>query len=236
MRQHIEFDLKGILHELDVLEKVQLPYAANRALKDFGFYAKRFLGEEMRKEFDNPVPFTTRSPYFKMGDMEVSVGISDWAPKGRSPAEYLEPMIREPGVGRKQQRVTRFAGALQRQGITYGIPSPNRQAAAAILNQFGNIRPSQYTQALGGLGALSMAGASRNRNGRWFVIQPDSQSHLSPGIYRAKGADLSNVWSLASAPKAVTPKFDFYGLVREEAEDQLPGMLSKRLNQALGGS
>ena len=108
MTSSIDFDVKKIIQEIEVLQKVHIPYAANRALKDFGFYAKRFLGEEMRKEFDNPVPFTTRSPYFKKGDLEVSIGISAWAPKGRSPAEYLEPMIREPGVGRKQQRVTRF--------------------------------------------------------------------------------------------------------------------------------
>ena len=236
MRQHIEFDVNALIDELNVLEKVQLPYAANRALRDFGYYAKRFLGAEMQKTFDRPVPFTTRSPYYRMGNLEVQIGINDSAVKGTPPAAYLLPQIRESGTARKEVKVQRFSGALQRRGITYGVAVPNDRSRAAQLlglNSYGNLRPSAYTRVLGALNALEAAGPTRGRD-KFFVIPTEKPGgQLAPGVYHRKEASISQLMALADTPPAVSPHFDFYGLVREEAEDQLPSMLMRRLREAV---
>ena len=236
MAKNIEFDVNALIDELNVLEKVQLPYAANRALRDFGYYAKRFLGAEMQKTFDSPVPFTTRSPYYRMGNLEVQIGINDSAVKGTPPAAYLFPQIRESGTARKQVKVQRFSGALQRRGITYGVAVPNERSRAAQLlglNSYGNLRPSAYTRVLGSLNALDMAGASRGRHQFFVVPTEKTGGRLAPGVYHRKEASISQLMALADTPPAVSPQFDFYGLVREEAEDQLPLMLMRRLREAM---
>ena len=56
---------------------------------------------------------------------------------------------------------------------------------------------------------------------------------LAPGVYHHKEASISQLMALADTPPAVSPQFDFYGLVREEAEDQLPLMLMRRLREAM---
>ena len=237
MTSSIDFDVKKIIQEIEVLQKVHIPYAANRALKDFGLYAKRFLGEEMRKEFDNPVPFTTRSPYFKMGDLEVTIGINDWAPKGTSPAQYLFPQVAEGGATRKQIKIGRFSGALDRRGITRGVAIPNERSRAAQLlglTSHGNLRPSVYTRVLGSLNALEMAGPSKGPH-KFFVVPSEKPGgHLQPGVYHRKARTLSQLMALADPPPTVTPKFPFAKLIEEEAADHIPTMLSKRLKQALG--
>ena len=237
MTSSIDFDVEMIIQEIEVLQKVHIPYAANRALKDFGFYAKRFLGEEMRKEFDNPVPLTTRSPYFKMGDLEVTIGINDWAPKGTSPAQYLFPQVAEGGATRKQIKIGRFSGALDRRGITRGVAIPNERSRAAQLlglTSHGNLRPSVYTRVLGSLNALEMAGPSKGPH-KFFVVPSEKPGgHLPPGVYHRKARTLSQLMSLAETAPAVTPKFPFAKLLEEEAADHIPTMLSKRLKQATG--
>jgi hypothetical protein len=192
----------------------------------------------MKREFDNPVPFTTRSPYFKMGNLEVRIGISDAAVKGTPPAAYLFPQVAEGGATRKQIKIGRFSGALARRGITRGVAIPNERSRAAQLlglNASGNLRPSVYTRVLGGIGGLDMAGPSRGGD-RFFVVPTETPGgHLQPGIYHRKAETLSQLMSLAESAPTVTPKFPFAKLIEEEAADHIPTMLSKRLKQALGG-
>ena len=238
MSKSIEFDVESLIGKLDLLQKSQIPYAASRALRDYGWYAKKFLAHEMQGTFDRPVPFTTRSPYYKVDGMELRIGINDTAVKGTSPAAYLFPQVVEPASGRKQVKVQRFSGALQRRGITYGVAIPNERSRAAQmlgLNAYGNLRPSAYTRVLGSLNALEMAGPSRGKD-RFFVVPPEKPGgSLQPGVYHRKATSISQLMSLAESPPTVTPKFPFAQLVREEAEDQLPGMLARRLREAIGG-
>jgi hypothetical protein len=237
MSKPITFDVSELIGKVDALKAVQLPYAGRRALADFGRYIKEFHAREMAGTFDRPVPLTTRSVYWRQNGLELSVRVNDTATKGTPPSAYLQPQVIEPGAGRKPVKVTRFSGALRRKGLTYGIAVPNLESAAASgqLTAYGNLKPAAYVKALGGLGALEMAGKSRGRNGRYFVIGPERQrSHLPPGIYRAEGrSSLSQLFHLMEQPPTVTPRWDFRGLTIAEAEDQLPVRLAGWLERAL---
>ena len=51
----IEFDVEDLIGELDLIEKVQIPFAANQALKQFGFkLSKQVLPNEFLESFDAP--------------------------------------------------------------------------------------------------------------------------------------------------------------------------------------
>lgn len=143
----------------------------------------------------------------------------------------------EGGATRKQIKIGRFSGALDRRGITRGVAIPNERSRAAQLlglNSYGNLRLSAYAKILGGLNALDMAGPSRGRD-RFFVVPTETPSgHLKPGIYHRKAETLSQLMSLAESAPTVTPKFPFAKLIEEEAADHIPTMLSKRLKQAMG--
>jgi len=76
MARSIEFDADQLIGKLNILQKVQLPYAGNQALKELGFKMRGELAQYMAEVFDNPVPFTLRSPRYAIDGLTLTVSIS----------------------------------------------------------------------------------------------------------------------------------------------------------------
>ena len=231
MRKYIDFDLKAIEKELDLIQKVHLPEAGRQALKSFGFEARELLQREMAAKYISATPFTLRSPYFKQDDLTLTIGISDKA-NGVPPKSYLAPTDRTGGVVRKELQPTSFAGALRaRYGIDeVPIPVRSSRAGAQFLDQRGNVK-GRKVQAL--LDNLNDPGSGRED---YFMIKPGQSQRLSGGIYRryrVKSANISAVFALADKPKQQTV-LDFHGVLIQAAETRLPALIDKKLKRILG--
>ena len=236
--QSIEWDVEKLIGKLNVIEKVQIPYAANRALNQWAYaFAKKELPREMRDAFERPVPRTLSSGRYEVKGMEARIYIADIQDKGQSAASYLYPVSAQDSRGRKPALDTRFVKFLR--GLdtgrritdkTYAIP--NFESPGIRLNQYGNVSPGQYQQIVSGL---------QNKNGqsggyRYLSIPSGSRSNLSPGIYRVKGrGNPVNLFNYTTKQPTVPTIFDMVRYAEDHASLELPGLLSKSLRQALGG-
>jgi hypothetical protein len=155
--------------------------------------------------------------------------------------------VREDGRGRKQVYVTRFSKALRRRGTLesseYALPI--RASSAARLNSYGNISPGQYTQVLYAIGAMTefvarRAGQSKRGPSKEYFLVPSRptagarQSKLTPGIYRRKNDSIAMLFKFLPETPSVTPKYDFYGLTEDLAQDYFPDLVQQKLNEVMG--
>ena len=108
MARTIEFDVEALIGKLDVLQKVQLPYAGNRALWALKPKLRGALQDEMRSRFRAPVPLTLNSPFLRIDGLEMTVSIKpDKVAKGiqRSPPRKTQrpPLVFEGLIVRPSQ-------------------------------------------------------------------------------------------------------------------------------------
>jgi hypothetical protein len=243
MARTIEFDVEALIGKLDVLQKVQLPYAGNQALKELGFKMRGELAQYMAEVFDNPVPFTLRSPRYAVDGLTLTVSISKDGAKGQDPARYLYPVSTDDGGGGKPAYITRFTKAVRAMGVVdssyYAIPY--LQGRGVRVNAYGNMTAGQYQQVLAGLKAENgRTGGKRGSSWRYFSV-PDGRKparrgggNLKPGIYRAKSNDLQMLFGYARKHPTVPGIFDFAGTVERKSQELLPSLLTKALAKALG--
>ncbi len=149
----ITFDVNPMVRRLDAIKAVQVPFAASLALNRVARDARKELREQMKAKFRNPVPFTLNSVYVKSStksNLAAEVGLKEFATKGNPASKYLLPQI----TGGPAY-ATRFQKSLKIKGILasneYAIPT---QSDELRFNQYGNIRPSQYTEILYSLQAF----------------------------------------------------------------------------------
>lgn len=242
MARSIEFDAQALTGQLNVLQKVQIPFAANQALKQLGFELRGELAKYMGDVFENPVPFTLRSPRYAVDGLTLTVSISKDGAKGQDPARYLYPVSTDDGGGGKPAYITRFARAIKGIGVVDGTyyPVPYLKGRGVRVNAYGNMTPGQYQQVLAGLKAENgRTGGKRGTSWRYFSV-PDQRSsrgqrggRLKPGIYRAKSTDVQMLFGYARQQPTVPGIFDFAGTVERKAEKLLPSLLSKALENAL---
>lgn len=201
--QSIKHDLGAIIQDLDTLQRVRLPDAARRALYETGGYLRAYHRREMSSVFKDPVPFTLASPSFKVDPaaLTLTLSISEDGTPGQSPAHYLEPVFRQRGSSRGQALTTRFARQLQRvgriSGGTYLVPKVKARLAET---RRGRTSPRMYQRALSQLGANEYAPSKLRGGERYFAIDRTSSSALKPGVYRAKGDVISQLFSLLDRP------------------------------------
>ena len=229
MGKYIDFDLKAIEKELDLIQKVHLPEAGRQALKSFGFEARELLQREMAAKYISATPFTLRSPYFKQNGLELTIGISDKA-NGVPPKSYLAPTDRTGGVARKELQPTSFAGALKHRYGFSEIPVPvqSSRAGRQFINARGNLRPRSIQSLLDSLSDQS--GSAKN----FFLITPRSGNRLPAGIYRRnRSKDISLAFVLKDKPTQSTV-LDFHGVIEEAARTRLPALIQKKLDRILG--
>lgn len=234
----IEWDVEKLIGKLNVIEKVQIPYAANRALNKWAYqFAKKELPREMRDAFENPVPRTLSSGKYEVKGMEARLYIKDLQDKGQSPKAYLYPVSTEDSRGRKPALDTRFTKYLRKLPPERGLASngyavPNFESPAIRLNQYNNVSPGQYSQIVTGLNNSSgMSGGYR-----YLSIPLGSRNNLSPGIYRVKSRETPvNLFNYTRNQPRVQANFDMRLYVEDSASLELPKLLQKSLRQALGG-
>jgi len=234
--KNIEFDAEKLIGEVDILQKVQIPYATEQALKRFGFlFAKQQVKQDMRDEFNNPVPLTLNSVKYEAKGLEVTFRVKDKVDKGNAPGKYLYPVSTEDGGGRKPIYETRFTTFLRKFGIVKGNywPVPFLAGTGVTQNAYGRMSPGQYQQVVNGLKSGTGKGGYR------YVSVPDQSkprqtSNLKPGIYRIKGRDnVQMLFTYARTKPQVNAKFDMRQYALDYAEDVLPSLLSKALERAM---
>ena len=142
MRSGITFNVDKLIKKLDIIQKSHLPKASEQALRSLGFDLREVLQREMKKEYESPSAYTLRSPYFKQDGMTLTVGISDKANSGLSPAQYLAPTDKTGGRLRKPAAPTSLDGAiLARFGIKdIAVPVESSRAGSQFLNAKGGLR------------------------------------------------------------------------------------------------
>lgn len=230
----IEFDVEKLIGKLDILQKVQLPYAGNRALNKWAYaFSKQQYPQDVQDIFDRPVPRTTSAANYKVEGLEATIFIKDILDKGQSAAAYLYPVSSEDGSGRKAALDTRFTKYLRKlpdKRRLDGYAVPNLGSSGIRLNQYGNVSPGQYQQIIAGLNNKS--GVSGGY--RYISVPLNGSSNLSPGIYRVKGRGRpENLFNYTRTQPTVPTIFDLARLARDHAELELPTLLSNALRQAL---
>ena len=253
----ITFDADDLIKDLDIIRRVQMPFVASWALNQLGPKIRSDHQQRMKNTFENPVPFTINSPRWgakgykpwvrsDKSNLEMGIWISEDGAKGQPPSYYLYPQVQEGGS--KQVYVTRFTKRLRREGFIGGSEymAPLLKKSDVIgdlLNSYGNITPGQYTRILFALGAMEspLAGYAkkwRQKDSIWIAPNPRSakrpQKGLKPGIYRRKGDDWGMLFKTLPAPPTVAPKYDFYGITTNLAQEYFPGLVQQKMREVMG--
>ena len=76
----IDFDVEKLIGKLDIIQKTQVPFAANQALKRFGhLFKSQLLPNKFNDEFDapdgfgKPVPRTLNAAQYEADGMTLTV-------------------------------------------------------------------------------------------------------------------------------------------------------------------
>lgn len=169
MSNVIQFDAASLAGKIDLIQEVQLPYAARVALNNTVFHVQQYLKDWMADGFNQPVPLTVNSARYTKAKLDknnpnafvAEVYINDWVAKGNSPSRYLKPQITGGLIYRtrfqKAMQVApyqnRFPGETGIRSTGQQILAPNRafvptNGKAVRRNKYGNMTPGQYTQIL----------------------------------------------------------------------------------------
>lgn len=252
----ITFDADDLIEDLDVIRRVQMPFAMSWALNALAPRIKGAHERLMQSKFENPVPFTTKSvrwgasgykPWVRSdkNNLEMGFWISEDGAKGQAPTYYLFPQVTDEGTGSKEVYVTRFNKRLRREGLIggneYATPLKDKSNVISdLLNGYGNIRPGQYNRILFALGAMESPLRGYAKKGRTrdsFFITPNRKAGregLKPGIYRRKGGDLGMLFKTLPSPPDVTPKYEFARITEDLVMDYFPDLVSEKLDEVMG--
>jgi hypothetical protein len=239
MARTIEFDVEALIGKLDVLQKVQLPYAGNRALWALKPKLQTVLQQEMLQRFKAPVRLTLNSPFMRIDGLEMEVSIKpDKVAKGNDPASYLYPVTAESGRGggSREAYPTKFTRVLRNADLIgpREWPVPFLRGNG-VQTRNGRMIPSQYATTLRALTGGPMG--KRQAQWRYFVSRdgdgkPKRGKQFKPGIYRVKGGEVQKLFSIVQSRSAPVI-FPFGDVVQREAGKILPSLLSKALADAL---
>lgn len=242
MGRTIEFDVEQLIGKLNIIERSQLGYVGNRALKVLGFQIRENLRQNMASTFNNPVPFTLNSPRYKVEGLNLTVYLNPDGAKGQDPARYLYPVSTEDTTGSKPAYVTRFNRALQANGIInssyFAIPYMGGRGVAKDGN--GNMARHQYATTLLGLKNRTAQKSGKGKGDRYISV-PDNRSTgranragtAKPGIYRIKDNQFDMLFGYLRSVPNVPTKFDYQGITTRTTDTVLPSLLSQLLNEAL---
>jgi len=244
-------DLTDLIGELNALQKSQLRYATTRALNDYVFSTRKIIKDEINSgKIDRPVPFTQNAGKYEQVTGESAgsdyvlravVKLTDQAPGGNRPDEYLFPVSSDPGAGGAyRMRFTRALNRNNKPGYFTQAKSASSNPKARI-DAYGNISKGQYQQALA---SVNGGNVSKRLSGSYayfgFDRSEKQKSAIPPGIYSVltKGkAGVKPKYSLLFAAlrnvPAVPEIFDFSGLIGRDFENRFPAMLDKHLGDAL---
>ena len=229
MVKSVTFNADKLIRQLNLIEKVLVPKAAEQALKSFGYDVRELLQKEMQETYESPSSWTLRSPYFKQDGLTLTVGISDKRNSGLAPNQYLAPTDKSGGRGRRPVAPTSLDGAmLRRYGIRdIAVPVESSRAGSQFLNAKGALRSRKVKYLLD---QLANPGSGRES---YFVIRPGDSSSLKPGIFRRYRIKGSISQAFVFAKQKQTPSIDYHGVIIKAAEKQLPRLIQSKLSRLL---
>ena len=229
----ITHNLDSLIKRLNLIEKSYLPEAANKALKSFGFEARKLIQDEMKSRYKTTSNYTLRSPYFKHSPNKYAlmIGINDQG-RGTAPNRYLAPTDRAGGIQRKPIAATSFAGALRaRYGID-AVPVPIRSSRAGrlFLDKSGNLRGRKVQNLL-----KHLESPSSGDHEQYFLIKPSDSKRLKAGVYRRYRikSNLSMAFSLPDQRPTQQTSIDFHELIKQKAAERLPILIREKLARLL---
>ena len=241
----IEFDVEKLIGKLDIIQKTQVPFAANQALKRFGYLFKtEILPQKFSKEFDapdgfgKPVPRTLNAALFKAEGMILTLSFKTDSGKGLSPGEYLRSAL----YGGEATN-TAIHSAIQNITGLYPIPAYGNLKALGALTQYADIKPSYAAKVISGLEG-NFVRKQQAGSGERFVAAVTGPSRggfatsargglKGNAVYRIKGNSIATVFTLSSRKTTLEPVFDYESFVRKEAANKLPNLLEASLRRAM---
>lgn len=231
----VKFNDKVLIDKLNILEKSQIPFAANQALKRFGFLMKsQLLPQEFEKQFDapdgygRPVPRTLNAVQYKAEGLTLAIKIKKDSTTGISPGEYLRSAL----VG-GEATDTAIHSAIR--GITsmYPVPAYGNLKALGALTQGADVKPSYAGKVITGL-ERNFVRKQQPVGGERFVASTDGKGLLKRrAVYRVKGSSVTTVFNLFENRTKLEPIFDYRGFVYKAAEERLPSLISLSLQRAM---
>jgi len=234
----IDFDVEKLIGKLDIIEKTQIPFAANQALKRFGHLMKtQLLPAEMLDKFTapdgmgSPVPFTLNSLLHDTQGMTLTLSFKSTGRAGLSPKQYLYSAF----YGGKPTE-TALSKAIQ--GITgmYPIPAYGNLKALGALTPRMDIKGSYSSKVISGLEGSFVRKAQPSKGERFAFIPRGGKKRggLNPGaVYRIKGNNIATIFTLAANKPILKPVLDYEAFVEKEAANRLPSLLSLSLQRAM---
>ena len=257
MAKYVEFDVEKLLGPLNILQKANFNYAAKQSLKIIGFQvAKKYLPEQMGKNFKSAVPYTKRSVRYGVEGQTLTLSINPEDQKGNPPAKYLFGVMSK-GGGKAYP--TRFAKWLwdknlaprdkfpmpafespavpKRKGFTGKDARAPRwfysQTQAALAKELTRTG----TTTVVGTGRKSVPLKGRIAGGRVFNIKQKGDSHnkeLSAGIYRIKSKqNINQLFIYRDNIPTVPSKLPFHETATEKVKKMLPSVLSLQIQKSI---
>ena len=231
MSASVEFNADKLIKKLNLLQKAYLPQAAEQALKSFGFDSRKILADAMKEKYQHATNYTLRSPRFTHRGLDLTIYINDDQSQNQSAAEYLFPTDAGDGRRRKPLKPTTLAGFIRGRYGTNRIPAPvpGSRAGRQFINKAGNLRGKKVQSLIS-----QLSSPSAGYREQYFVL-PERRGGLGPGIwrrYRAKDTVSLAFALLDQKPKQDTT-IDIHGLLLEEARQQLPTLIQKKLDRLL---
>lgn len=190
-------DIERAMRRLDDQARKHIPFATALALTRTGQALKKDLGQHLAKTFDNPSRYITAGTFSTSAtksNLSVTVGMRDQAPRGASPAQYVQESFAGGARGMKPYE-------LAMQSIGALPPGMRAVPAAGIkLDRSGGPNRAQLAEIFGALkrGTRVFAGRGKRASEQgYFIVTPQRNAktqHLEPGLYRRikRGRD-SNV-------------------------------------------
>jgi len=243
----IDFDVEKLIGKLDIIQKTQVPFAANQALKRFGHLFKtQLLPNKFNDEFTapdgygKPVPRTLNAALYEADGMTLRLSIKSDSGKGVSPGEYLRSAL----YG-GEATDTAIHSAIRNITGMYPVPAYGNLRALGAMTQYGDIRPAYGAKVISGL-EQNFVRKQQPGSGERFVavsgVQGPQPRGFSKGglgrngrnaVYRIKGNSISTVFNLFSQRTNLKPVFDYEKFVTKEAETRLPDLISLSLQRAM---
>ena len=242
-----EFKATDFINEVKKFNRTSLRRVAYKTGFDLAMDMKRkFLPDNFKKSFQDPVPFTVNSVLFKAEKKPKSYDIffrikDEKDIKGKfnqTPAEYLYPRI---GTGSKMVFQTRFQKSL----IKYGYMNRGDQAYPNFKNSIIGSRVKNNQRLSPAVYGNTLEALKITKNGKFkgnkpkysvkisstpvFAVKQEGQSRnskLKPGIYKVKNKSLSLLFAFAGRASIKTNR-PFQQFVDQEANEHFKNYFDK---------
>lgn len=233
----IDFDVEKLIGRLNIIEKTQIPFAANQALKEVGFkLAKQILPVEFTKEFNapdgfgTPVPRTLNAFLYNADGMELKIYPKEYKSQAKSPNEYLYSAL----YG-GQATDTVLHTVIKRMTNRYPVPAHQNLMALGAYNQYGDIKGSYAGKVISGIEGNLVRKSQPKAGERFVATGPSDMGGLKGNrIYRLKtGATPISIFTLFDRKKSYKPIIPYESFVAKKAEQLLKPLLRKHLDRAM---